>query len=125
MEINVKINVVGDEKVIEIAVLDTGIGIPYDEQDKLFKLFGFVKGTAAKNTKGVGLGLVISEQIVNQFDGQISFISIPGKGSKFTFTFKLEPLETNLNGTQKQMNDKLQFNSPNLIFKWIPKKLGN
>jgi signal transduction histidine kinase len=69
VEINVKINVVGDDKLIEIAVLDTGIGIPYNEQDKLFKLFGFVNGTAAKNTKGVGLGLVISEQIVSQFDG--------------------------------------------------------
>ena len=61
VEIKVKIVVVDDDKYIEISVLDTGIGIPYNEQDKLFKLFGFVKGTASKNTKGVGLGLVISE----------------------------------------------------------------
>ena len=45
------------------------------------------------NTKGIGLGLVISENIVNMFDGSIDFHSVPGEGSTFTFTFKLsEPL---------------------------------
>ena len=43
------------------------------------------------NTKGIGLGLVISEQIVNKFDGKISFESVPGEGSTFTYTFKLSP----------------------------------
>ena len=41
------------------------------------------------NTNGIGLGLVISDQIVHQFDGLITFDSEPEKGSKFTFTFKL------------------------------------
>ena len=47
--------------LLEISVVDTGKGIPYKEQDKLFKLFGFVKDTAQMNTKGIGLGLVISD----------------------------------------------------------------
>jgi signal transduction histidine kinase len=42
------------------------------------------------NTHGIGLGLVISEQIVRQFGGEIFFESVPKEGSTFTFTFKVE-----------------------------------
>jgi len=46
------------------------------------------------NTKGIGLGLVISEQIVNQFNGKINFTSVPepekDHGTEFVFTFKLQ-----------------------------------
>ena len=42
------------------------------------------------NTNGIGLGLVISRSIVKQFGGDISFKSKLGRGSVFTFTFKLE-----------------------------------
>jgi len=45
------------------------------------------------NTNGIGLGLVISEQIVKQYDGNIKFSSVPGEGSTFSFTFKLFPME--------------------------------
>ena len=62
--------------------------MPYEDQDKLFKLFGFAN-TAHRNTNGIGLGLVICENIVNMFDGHITFDSIPEEGSTFTFSFKL------------------------------------
>ena len=42
------------------------------------------------NTQGIGLGLVIADQIVSQFNGTINFKSQLGVGSTFTFTFKLE-----------------------------------
>ena len=58
---------------MSITVQDTGVGIPYSDQDKLFKLFGFVKTTSALNTNGIGLGLVISKKIVKEFNGDISF----------------------------------------------------
>ena len=41
------------------------------------------------NTKGIGLGLVISEHIVKMFHGTIDFQSVPEQGSTFRFTFKL------------------------------------
>ena len=41
------------------------------------------------NTNGIGLGLVICENIVNMFDGYINFESVPKQGSTFTFAFKL------------------------------------
>ena len=69
--------------------MDTGIGIQPKDQSKLFKLFGFVQDSKQMNTKGIGLGLVISEQIVTQFDGKIYFKSEPNKGSTFTYTMKI------------------------------------
>jgi len=69
--------------------MDTGVGIEYEDQDKLFKLFGFVQDTQGLNTHGIGLGLVIAEQIVHQFGGEITFESVPKEGSTFTFTFEL------------------------------------
>ena len=41
------------------------------------------------NTKGIGLGLVIADQIVKKFDGEINFESVPGKGSNFTYSMKI------------------------------------
>ena len=56
----------------------------------MFKLFGHVSGKQIKNTNGVGLGLVISENIVTKFGGKIGFVSVPDQGSTFTFTIKLD-----------------------------------
>ena len=41
------------------------------------------------NQNGIGIGLVIANKLVNEFEGQMSFESTNGKGSKFTFTIKL------------------------------------
>ena len=49
--------------MLQIQVIDTGTGIKKDDQDKLFKLFGFLDATKDQNTKGVGLGLHISQKI--------------------------------------------------------------
>jgi K+-sensing histidine kinase KdpD len=49
-----------------ISVTDSGIGIKKKKQDKIFKMFGSIKDDKKKiNTNGIGLGLVISELIVN------------------------------------------------------------
>mmetsp|Transcript_30610 Transcript_30610/g.46974 ORF Transcript_30610/g.46974 Transcript_30610/m.46974 type:complete len:81 (+) Transcript_30610:2085-2327(+) len=50
-----------DGNYLEVSVVDTGIGIAYEDQDKLFKLFGFLNSSRQLNTKGIGLGLVISD----------------------------------------------------------------
>jgi K+-sensing histidine kinase KdpD len=56
-------------------VIDSGIGIALGNQEKLFKLFGFVDDNQQMNTSGIGLGLMISKLIVEKYDGQIDFES--------------------------------------------------
>lgn len=46
---------------VQIQVIDTGVGISQENQQKLFKLFGFLSETQSMNTNGIGLGLVISK----------------------------------------------------------------
>ena len=53
-----------NDKLLQITVKDTGIGIKKENQKKLFKLFGYVQDANGLNTHGIGLGLVISEKII-------------------------------------------------------------
>ena len=53
-----------ESRYLKITVKDTGIGISKENQDKLFKLFGYYSGGEGVNTHGIGLGLVISKKII-------------------------------------------------------------
>ena len=64
-----------------------------EAQQKLFKMFGTLKDAQQLNTSGVGLGLFISKQLVEQFDGLIAVQSKIDIGTKFTFFFKLDEPE--------------------------------
>jgi signal transduction histidine kinase len=59
--------------MIEVSVIDTGIGIKKKDQSKLFELFGFLDSSKELNQKGIGLGLHISKQISQQLGGDIQF----------------------------------------------------
>jgi hypothetical protein len=76
-------------KYLKISVIDSGMGISKANQEKLFQLFGFLNETENKNTNGIGLGLMISNKLVNEFGGKFTVISDTGKGSEFIFTIKL------------------------------------
>lgn len=71
-------------------VLDTGIGIARDDQDKLFKSFSQVSASTSRKYGGTGLGLNICKQLVELMDGGIRLDSEPGKGSMFSFHIWLE-----------------------------------
>lgn len=51
-----------DDKIV-LTVQDTGVGIRREDKERLFKLFGCLNTTKARNTQGIGLGLVISKMI--------------------------------------------------------------
>lgn len=74
---------------VVIDVSDTGIGIPEDEQHKVFEKFNQIGATLTNKPKGTGLGLAICKHIVESHGGRIFYVSKPGAGSTFTFTLPI------------------------------------
>jgi PAS domain S-box-containing protein len=72
--------------VLAISVLDTGIGIPREEQESVFEAFHQLSATGPGIRDGTGLGLSITKLLVEQHGGRIRVESEPGKGSRFYFT---------------------------------------
>jgi signal transduction histidine kinase/FixJ family two-component response regulator/HAMP domain-containing protein len=69
---------------IEISVEDTGIGIPLEDQDRLFTPFTQVDGSLARRHEGTGLGLALSKRLTELHGGVIEVRSAPGQGSTFS-----------------------------------------
>ena len=72
--------------MLEFYVSDSGIGIPYDMQDKIFDRFRQVSTDSASEYEGTGLGLSLSKTFVEMMGGELRVESVPGKGSVFYFT---------------------------------------
>ncbi len=70
-----------------LEVEDTGIGIPEGEQQRIFEAFTQQAGQSTKKHGGTGLGLTITQRLVEMMGGRISLWSTPGEGSRFRFTF--------------------------------------
>jgi len=73
---------------LEITVTDTGIGIPKEQQGKLFASFVQVDSSIARKFGGTGLGLAISKKIVELMNGGIRIESEESKGSSFIVTIR-------------------------------------
>jgi len=69
---------------LEVAVRDTGVGIPLEDQQRIFEAYEQA-GSKEGQQKGVGLGLAIAKRLVDLHGGQIWVESAPGQGSTFTF----------------------------------------
>ncbi|HVS92881.1 MAG TPA: two-component regulator propeller domain-containing protein [Mucilaginibacter sp.] len=77
----------GDPELL-FSVRDTGIGIPKDKIDRLFKPFSQVDSGTTRKYGGTGLGLAISSKLIELMGGKISVESQPGKGTTFFFNIK-------------------------------------
>lgn len=74
---------------IRVSIADNGYGITAEDQSKLFTQFFRAEAREVRAQPGWGLGLSIVKKIVEAQNGEITFRSEPGKGSKFTFTVPL------------------------------------
>jgi PAS domain S-box-containing protein len=74
---------------LRFTVRDTGIGIPKDKQERIFRAFEQEDTSTTRRYEGTGLGLTIASQLVALMGGTITVDSAPGRGSTFVFTVQL------------------------------------
>jgi signal transduction histidine kinase len=86
---NIRVEVVREGDHCQVSVVDNGIGIKKDEQERIFKPFCQIDNLLTRGGNGVGLGLAVVKQIVEKHGGRIWVESEYGKGSRFTFRLPL------------------------------------
>ncbi len=82
----VRLSAVIQDGWIELAVADTGIGIPQDKQERIFDAFEQGDASTERTHGGTGLGLSVAKQLVELHGGRIWLESVVGQGSVFRFT---------------------------------------
>lgn len=102
---------VEEQVSINFSVEDTGIGIPKEKIGKLFQSFTQVDTSTTRTHGGTGLGLTISQRLVNMMGGNIQVESEYGKGSKFSFRLNM------VIGEQKNKPWEIVLNKPNHEFR--------
>lgn len=91
-EVTVSISVASlskEDLVLKCSVVDTGIGIAPENQERIFEPFTQADASMTRNYGGTGLGLTIASDLIKMMGGQISLRSEPDRGSTFAFTIRL------------------------------------
>jgi len=86
-KVAIDLSVDGDDALF--TVIDTGIGVPSDEQEQLFTKFYRASNARKQRPDGTGVGLYLAKKIIDAHDGKIVFESVEGKGSTFGFRLPL------------------------------------
>jgi len=105
-----------DSAKIEFKIKDTGIGIKDELKNKLFQSFSQGDISTCKKFKGTGLGLIISKQLAELLNGEITYESIFGQGSTFIFTCDFKKYKANINHAKEDYttsNDITEINKQN------------
>ncbi|HET9224575.1 MAG TPA: response regulator [Roseiflexaceae bacterium] len=100
------------QNFITVSVADTGIGIPQEEQARVFEEFQQVQDGLSRSYQGTGLGLPISKRLVELHGGRMWLESTPDVGSTFYFTIPVAaPVVRNENGAQFQ----IEHEAPSIV----------
>ena len=97
------------KQFLRVEVRDNGCGIKEEDQQKLFRLFGYLEETSSLNTQGIGLGLYITKMIVTQFGGEVECRSKVGEGSTFCLTFELYEQNVESMQVRRDLNPQQQW----------------
>jgi PAS domain S-box-containing protein len=89
----VEVSVERNGSQARVTVTDEGIGIPKDEQGHIFERFFRAQNAATRNYGGLGIGLYVSNEIVERHGGAFEVVSEPEKGTTFAFTIPLDESE--------------------------------
>jgi len=76
-------------EMVTVSVTDTGVGIPTNELSRIFDRFYQVEPHLTRREEGMGLGLCIAQGMVELHGGRIWAESVPGRGSRFTFSLPI------------------------------------
>src|SRR5437764_4595198 len=90
---HIRVNLYREDGTVKLEVVDQGIGIPANEQHRIFEKFYRVGDPLVHNTKGSGLGLSLVQHIAQAHGGDVFVGSAPGQGSKFTITLPVDPAQ--------------------------------
>jgi signal transduction histidine kinase len=79
-----------EKDVVTLAITDTGIGIPVEGLQEIFEPFHQLDGSSTRRYGGTGLGLALSNRIIETHGSRIRVQSEPGKGSRFEFSLPMD-----------------------------------
>ena len=100
------------EERLAITISDTGIGIAEEKVGRIFEAFEQADGSTARIYGGTGLGLAVTQQLVQLHGGQMQVQSQLGEGSQFTFTLPLSTGETDSKSLSSPIFSDLSSNIP-------------
>ena len=120
-----------EPRMVQFSVRDSGIGIPEDKRDRLFKSFSQIDASTTRQFGGTGLGLAISNRLAEYMGRRIWLESEVGKGSTFHFAIKALPFpdasspawtesRSNLAGKHVLVAEDNQTNQ-RILSKWLTK----
>lgn len=93
---------------LDFKVVDSGIGITEENQNKLFRPFSQAHSDISRRYGGTGLGLAICKQLVEKMGGHIWLESTPGKGSTFSFYIVCKAADEPIEETQSRISEEME-----------------